>query len=717
VSSDIHEADRCSAQVLAADDAEDYRVLEVLRSDPRIEFVDRWREQAASLRGLRPPPEPELLSEPPRLAYYPWRRMVVSVLGPLAFHALRLDRNRNLITADEQDRLGRLRIGVIGLSAGHTIAYTLAAEGLCGELRLADFDSLELSNLNRVPASVLDLGVNKAIVAARRIAELNPYLTVQVLTSGLTPDNMDEFLEGMDILIEESDSLDVKALVREAARTRGLPVLMATSDRGLVDIERYDLEPARPILHGLLGDVDIAGLSGLTGRDKLPHVLRILDGAGLSARGAASLIEIGHTLTTWPQLASDVALGAATVAEAVRRIGLREALPSGRVRIDVAEALDHVDQPAPPSDDRPTDQECVHPRPEPSRPCDIVDIVAAAAIRAPSGGNAQPWHVETDQDAISVWLAPEHTTAMDVGFRGSAVAVGAAVFNARIAAAAHGVVGPVEFGEGDGRSPLRAIVRLARGDDPHLAQLYRPMLRRETNRHHGKPGGMAAETVGLLESAAQREGARLQLLSARDQIAKAATILATADRIRYLTPRLHAEMAAELRWPGDESLESGIDVRSLELGPGELLTLEILRRPEVMARLADWGAGAALGADTYARVSASSAVAVVSVHGHTLTDYARGGSAVEAVWIAAQQRGLAVQPLSPVFLFAHTRDDLRDLSPTFASALHQLKSDLRELAGTGPNESQVLVLRFADAPRTSVRSHRRSLDGVCSASG
>ena len=717
MTSDVSQPDRCSAQLFDDDDADDRCALEVLRADPRIEFVDRWREQAESLRRLHPVPEPELIAEPPRWAYYPWRRTVVSVLGPRAFRALRLDRNRNLITVDEQDRLGRLRVGVIGLSAGHIVAHTLAVEGLCGELRLADFDHLDLSNLNRVPATVLDLGVNKAIVAARRIAELDPYLKVRVLTSGLTPGNIDEFLEGLDIVVEEADSLDMKALVREAARARGLPVLMATSDRGLVDIERYDLEPLRPVLHGLLSDTDIAGLSNLSSREKLPHVLRILDGAGFSARGAASLIEIGHTLTTWPQRAGEVAIGGATVAEAVRRIGLGEALPSGRVRVDIAKALDRVDQPARPPDARRTDHERVPPAIEPSGRSDIADIIARAAIRAPSGGNAQPWHVETAQDAITVWLAPERTTAMDVTFRGSAVAVGAAVFNARIAAAAHGVVGPVEFAEGDRRSPLRAIVRLDSGDDPHLAQLYRPMLARETNRHHGKREPVAAETVRLLESAARREGAQLQLLIRRDQIDKAATILAAADRIRYLTPRLHAEMASELRWPGEGSLKSGIDVRSLELGPGELPTLDILRRPDVMAQLADWDAGAALGADTYARVSASSGLGVVAVRGHTLTDYAHGGAAMEAVWIAAQQRGLAVQPLAPVFLFAQTRDDLHELSPTFASALHQLQTDFRELACTGPDETQVLVLRFSDAPPASVRSRRRNLDDVSSPSG
>ena len=70
----------------------------------------------------------------------------------------------------------------------------MAVQGLCGELRLADFDVLELSNLNRVPATVFDLGVNKAKVAARRVAEVDPYLPVHVLDDGLTFDNADSFV-------------------------------------------------------------------------------------------------------------------------------------------------------------------------------------------------------------------------------------------------------------------------------------------------------------------------------------------------------------------------------------------------------------------------------------------------------------------------------------------------------------------------------------------
>ncbi|PRC52090.1 hypothetical protein C6A85_60685, partial [Mycobacterium sp. ITM-2017-0098] len=85
--------------------------------------------------------------------------------------------------------------------------------------------------------------------------------------------------------------------------------------------------------------------------------------------------------------------------------------------------------------------------------------------------------------------------------------------------------------------------------------------------------------VDALHGSAEHEGARLELVMGTTALDRAARLLAEADRIRYLTPPLHAEMASELRWPGDGSLDSGIDVRSLELGPAELVTLDILRRP------------------------------------------------------------------------------------------------------------------------------------------
>lgn len=201
------------------------------------------------------------------------------------------------------------------------------------------------------------------------------------------------------------------------------------------------------------------------------------------------------------------------------------------------------------------------------------------------------------------------------------------------------------------------------------------------------------------------------MLSSRQSIDEMAAICAAADRIRFLTPRLHAEMTSELRWPGDPDPDAGIDVRSLELGPGGDLALTILRRPEVMADLAAWDAGGMLGAETSARIKSSSALVVVTARGHALTDYARGGSAAEAVWVLAQSHGLAVQPISPSFLYVVDERELQDVAPDHVGELTELRSRFLRAAGldTAAGEVPILVLRLAYAAPASVRSRRRPL--------
>jgi nitroreductase len=254
---------------------------------------------------------------------------------------------------------------------------------------------------------------------------------------------------------------------------------------------------------------------------------------------------------------------------------------------------------------------------------------------------------------------------------------------------------------------LRAVVTFGTGRDPDLAARYDAMMRRETNRRHGTGRPLDPDEVRSLQSAAQAEGARLVLLTAPDDVARGAEMLAATDRIRYLTPHLHTEMISELRWPGDDAPDSGIDVRSLELGATDLVKLDILRRPEVMAELARWNAGAALGDDTFDRVTSSAALGVVVVDGHTLTDYVGGGAAVEAVWVAAEELGIGVQPVSPVFLYAHNDRELAELSAPFADRLAELRRSFRALTATEADQSQALVLRFSHAARPSLRSRRR----------
>ncbi|WP_327674077.1 MULTISPECIES: ThiF family adenylyltransferase [unclassified Streptomyces] len=270
--------------------------------------------------------------------FHPWSGRLVHVLPAPEFRMVRTDRNRGKIDRPEQRRLLDRRIGVIGLSVGSASALTLAMEGIGGAYRLADFDTLSLSNLNRLRAAAHDVGVNKCVLAARQMYEIDPYLDIEIFPGGLTDEVMEEFFTadgGIDLLVEECDTPYVKLAARERARALGVPVLMDANDRGLLDVERFDLEPERRLLHGRLGATCAADVAGeLSFEETVDLILAMVDADRISPELAAAIPLIGTTYSSWPQLASGVALGGALTADAARRVLLGRPLASGRYYTD-----------------------------------------------------------------------------------------------------------------------------------------------------------------------------------------------------------------------------------------------------------------------------------------------------------------------------------------------------------------------------------------------
>jgi len=274
--------------------------------------------------------------------YYPWNQRLVHLLDEEEFAEVRTNRNRNKITREEQNKLNTKKIGIVGLSVGQSIALTIAMERTCGELRLADFDTAELSNLNRIRTGVHNLGVNKTIIAAREIFELDPFLNVKIFNDGLNESNMDAFfIEGgkLDLFVEVCDGLDVKIISRFKAREFQIPVIMDTNDRGMLDVERFDLEPERPIFHGLADGLNPGNIKDLTNEEKIPYILKMIGADTISARLKASMLEVNKTINTWPQLASSVTLGGAVTTDVCRRILLDQFHDSGRYYVDLDEII------------------------------------------------------------------------------------------------------------------------------------------------------------------------------------------------------------------------------------------------------------------------------------------------------------------------------------------------------------------------------------------
>ncbi len=273
---------------------------------------------------------------------YPWRKTAVHLLPPSIFRDVRLNRNREKMTLAEQNTLKTKVVGVVGLSVGNSIAVSLVQEGIVGEVRIADFDTLDLSNLNHLRATVLDLGLNKVTLAARQISEIDPYVKVVPYSNGLDEDNMDAFLtEGrpVDVLVEECDTFYVKVRIRERARAFGIPVVMATSDRGLFDVERFDLDPEAPLLGGVLGDLTSDGVRMLTGAEQEAVLFRFLGGRDQITRELRESIgELGKSIVSYPQLTEEINQGVSISLFAIRKILLNQPLKGGRYYVDL-EAL------------------------------------------------------------------------------------------------------------------------------------------------------------------------------------------------------------------------------------------------------------------------------------------------------------------------------------------------------------------------------------------
>jgi nitroreductase len=659
--------------------------------------------------------------------YYPWSGRLVHVLPEEEYRELRCDRNRYKITVGEQEKLREFVICIAGLSVGQATAVTLAMEGIGGQLRLADFDPLGLHNMNRIRTGVHDLGVNKAVIAARQIFEIDPYMDIVLLPEGVTTENIDRFLSGAHMLVEVCDDLSMKVLLRERAREMGLPVLMDTCDRGLFDMERFDREPDRPIFHGLVGNLPAEELRGLSTADKVPYALRIIGEDNISSRAAASLIEIEQTLSSWPQLASGVTLGAAVTADAARRVLLGEVTESGRFYVDLDEIVrDGASVPLPRA--RPMEVET---SPEATRPAspglpvqsgrtldvDEVRLLVRHGILAPSGGNCQPWRFVFRGGQLYCHHDLERSRSfLDFESIGAHLALGAVVENISLAASAGGLGMTLDLFPDPDDPLLVCVLSFHRSGESHdVPDLVESVPMRVTNRKLGKRVPLGKEHAASLECSAGTVGARLQLLTAHDGLEEIASILGVGDRLRFLSKVMHAEMMAELRWTREEveSTRDGLDVVTLELSRADLAAMSVISSWSAMKALGMIGGGAALEKASKKLVAAASAVGLVTYEGTSPVSWFQGGRAMQRVWLRATALGLEFQPMAAITgLFARLEKGGEGLSQKEESILRGLRARYRSLFDLPPDTAEAMLFRLAVADPPSARSLRRRVEDV-----
>jgi nitroreductase len=602
---------------------------------------------------------------------------------------------------------------------------TLSQEGSCGQLKLADFDRLDLSNLNRLRAGIHDLRLPKTVLAARQIYELNPYARISLFSSGLTPDNLDSFLTGspsLDVLVDECDSLRMKFLMRERARQLQLPVLMETSDRGMLDVERFDIEPDRPIFHGLVNELTSADLEGIDREERAAVVLKIVGATRVSTRLGASMLEIDRTISTWPQLASDVALGGSSASVAVRRIALGQPLESGRTYVDLEAVISGLPARAgsdlPGSPDGSDTAEASPPTSAAGGDAEIPEFiryVVEHATLAPSGGNCQPWQFYFDRGTL--WVV--HDTArsrnlLDGRGQASLLALGAAIENLVIAAAERGYATRVDDLPRPDHPAIVAALRFESSRGPEVAGsagLFSLLRCRESNRRLATRRRLTPQVPETLRQAAAHYGAHLQLVTQAAPLDELGEILGEGDRLRFLCRDLHRELFAEVRWtPRDvQRTRDGIDVATLELTAAQDAAMRVLARPDVAAFLRSEDAGSGIAEMTVKAVAAAAAVGLLTLSADTTAAWLHGGRALQRVWLAAAALGVSLQPMTALlFMFDMLGSaSVNAFTERERSRLVDMQVRLDRVFDERVGAPRAMLFRLAYAPEPTARSLRR----------
>lgn len=203
-----------------------------------------------------------------------------------------------------QLRLKDARVLIVGLGGlGSPVALYLAAAGV-GELHLADFDQVDLSNLQRqVLHDESRIGQGKVDSALQRLAALNPEVRLVPLREALDADSLAARIAAVDLVLDCSDNFTTRAAVNAACVAQGRPLVSGAAIRLEGQLSVFDPRRAdSPCYHCLYGEGSEAELScseagvlgpvvGLVGSLQALEALKLLAGFGEPLVGRLLLVD------------------------------------------------------------------------------------------------------------------------------------------------------------------------------------------------------------------------------------------------------------------------------------------------------------------------------------------------------------------------------------------------------------------------------------------
>ena len=346
--------------------------------------------------------------------------------------------------------------------------------------------------------------------------------------------------------------------------------------------------------------------------------------------------------------------------------------------------------------------------------------IVAAATRAPSGDNTQPWRFDVNaaELCIDVRLDPSRDLSpMNSGQRMSLIACGAAIENALSVAREQCWQSRLEFPEVAWTEelescPLVARIRLEHQFGHASDRAARIVAARVTNRRMYDARPVPAELLADLESAVPaRDGIRAHWIGERGRLEALADVIARSDGILFSEPSMRAAFLANVRFdlPADAEAESGLPLAALEADAGVRASMRVMKRlPQAAFKLL--GMRAIFTSHARKLIRSASGLCVLTVESESPTAELHVGRAMQQAWLALTERGLAAQPMMSAMVLDCA---LHHGSPELIEALKRQNTaatlaDFRaELERAGISGRPAFLLRFGYAAAPSGRTGRR----------
>jgi hypothetical protein len=288
-----------------------------------------------------------------------------------------------------------------------------------------------------------------------------------------------------------------------------------------------------------------------------------------------------------------------------------------------------------------------------SKDVKILRIIAQAARLAPSVHNTQPWHFEIDTGTFDLHAdRSRQLRALDPTGRQLMISIGCALFNARVAAAAHDL--PVQVDRlpfGATHNPLarlRPTPGALPGEQARLAVLEPLLQVRSTNRRRFADQPVPDELIDTLILAADTEGARLTQVRDEQDRLTIARLSQHADTLQYENGAYRAEIRA---WTtNDPTRTDGVPARAVP-------HIDAGTSDEIPIRDFDSTGAGWLPTDT--KSSHNQCLLLLGTDGDHPDQWLHAGEALEHLWLEIARHGFVMSPLTQIVEIPTTRTALR----------------------------------------------------------